>query len=452
MKQMIDDTLLSKLKLYSNSAPARFHMPGHKGMLDSSELGVLAPLDVTELSCTDDLNDPTDTISALENRFANLYGAKASLLLVNGSTAGNIAMLLSLGRNKRVLIARNCHKSVLSGIALAGHDVISLLPDGATGRVSSQEVDAALTASFADAVIITSPTYYGVCSDIDAISAVAHRHGAKLFVDCAHGAHFPFSAELPPCPASCDAWVVSCHKTMNSFTQTAVLHIGYSNPITAAEMRRYVSMIQSSSPSYLLMLSLENAMGSIGDWDAHCRRMIDFRAQLSRIAGVKVLSFGTGFDFTRLTISVCGYTGYSLGALLEERGIYAEMGDMESVVLITTPNDPDEWFDRLYSCLYAIANIRSHEAMPRLKGFCFAEGERKLSIREAAFCDYELVHIEESVDRIAANAVGIYPPGVAVFLPGELITRQAVLYLSECVKCGAKLFGTANDLIPVCKE
>lgn len=450
MAKMNDATLNRVLKSYSSLSPVRFHMPGHKGKLDSTVFEDLAPLDVTELSFTDDLNAPCGAIRQLEERFASLYNAKDSLLLVNGSTTGNIAMLLSIGVGKRILVARNSHKSVLSGAALAGHELIDLFPDMNTGRIIPEDVDLALSESKADAVFITSPTYYGICSDVEAIAEIVHGHGAKLFVDCAHGAHFPFSQHLPCSPYSCDAWVVSCHKTLNALTQSAVLNIGHSNEIDDANMRKYVSMVQSSSPSYLLMLSLENALENAGDWDWHCKRILNFRKRLSQIDGVECIWDDHQFDFTRLTITISGYTGYAFSSLLESYGIYPEMADLDSVVLITTPSDPNEWYEQLFSMLVLESNKHSVAHVEETRFAHCITGMRRLSIREAVFHPSELLQLEAACGRIAAQAVGVYPPGIAVLFPGEYITPEIVQYLTECIKYGAKLFGAVNNMIPVC--
>lgn len=450
--EMNNADLYQALNSYSSLNPARFHMPGHKGNLNSTEFETLAPLDVTEISITDDLSAPSGAIRRLERRFASLYNAKDSLLLVNGSTTGNIAMLLSIGIGKRILVARNSHKSVLSGAALAGHELINLFPDLCTGRIIPEDVNVALSENKVDAVFITSPTYYGVCSDVETIAEIVHNHGAKLFIDCAHGAHFPFSEHLPCSPHSCDAWVVSCHKTLNSLTQSAVLNIGHSNEIDATNMRKYVLMIQSSSPSYLLMLSLENALENAGNWNWHCKRILIFRKRLSQIDGVECIWYDFQFDYTRLTLSLSGYTGYEFSSLLESYGIYPEMADQYSVVLITTPNDPDEWYERLYgilvmeSCKPRVSHSEKTRFTPCIVGM------RTLNIREAVFHPSELLRLEDASGRIAAQAVGVYPPGIAILFPGECITSESVQYLTECIEHGAKLFGVLNNMIPVCVE
>ena len=448
---MNDSDLFDELKSYAERGPVRFHMPGHKGMLQpDSILASLAPYDVTELSCTDDLNAPSGVIKRLEGRAAGLYQARFSLILVNGSTSGNIAMLLSLGMNKKVLVARNCHKSVLSGIALAGHEAVSIIPDSETGLVSPQEVEAGLNRCHADAVFITSPTYYGLCSDVDGIAAVCHRFGAKLFVDAAHGAHFPFSDALPNNPSASDAWVVSCHKTLNAYTQSAILNIGYSNDISAHEMQRFVSLVQTSSPSYLLMLSVENAIDNGGDWNRHCSRIVFFRRSLQEIEGVELVTSDEEFDITRVTVSVHGYSGYELQEILEKHGVFVEMADLRSVVLITTPSDPSEWYCRFLRIIKAISVKKKEIYINNLPSIC--NGETGISIREAMLGKNELVALDASAGRISAQAVGIYPPGIATLFPGEVITNEEIDYLKLCANHGAKLFGAYDERIIVYKE
>ncbi|MCH5278734.1 MAG: aminotransferase class V-fold PLP-dependent enzyme [Christensenellaceae bacterium] len=467
--------LIDALKGYADSGPARFHMPGHKGFMSYEPFGHLAPLDVTELTDTDDLHSPKGVLLGLEKRYASLYGAKASLLLINGSTAGNIAMLMSLGCGKRILLARNCHRSALSGIALAGHDVISIFPSETSGAITPEQVDAVLNKSPADAVFITSPTYCGVCCDVKGIAAATHRHGALLFVDSAHGAHFPFSELLPPAPVDADAWVVSCHKTLNAFTQTAVLHIGQSNPILADEMRRMLSLVQSSSPSYPLMLSLENAIDNIGDWNAHCKRIQLLRNRISAMDGIHLFETGDNSrqDITRLVFGADGITGYELGAFLEGNGIFPEMCDMDNAVLITSPNDPEIWYARLIdalgklprssscqsvSCVYLSQSYaRTTESAIRPTGFLAVKnptnaGKSALSVREAMLGKTELLPLDTAEGRISAQAVGIYPPGVATLFPGEVIEQSAIDILKLNISLGAKLFGTVDGMVSVVKQ
>lgn len=435
--------LIDAVSAYAANEPIRFHMPGHKGFLD--------PLDVTELPGTDNLHRPTEAIKELESRCAKAFCARDSLLLVNGSTAGNIGMLMSIGNGKRVLLGRNCHKSGLSGIAIAGHDAVGLYPDE-FGIVSPADVanalDEAAKNAPCDAVFITSPTYMGRVCDIDAIAKVVHDRGALLFVDCAHGAHFSFSKLLPAPPTAADAWVISCHKTLNALTQTAVLNLGESFPYSVAYVRRLLGIIQSTSPSYKLMLSIENAIEHADGWTEHVLRMREFRKRLTTLPEIELEHTDTAFDFdvTRLTLSVRGMIGYHLGALLESRGIFPEMCDVYSATFITAPCDPDFWYERLFDELRTICTAHTNDA-PLLDSYVpyAMGGEKVMDVRSAMLSGTSIRPLDSSIGCVSAQAVGIYPPGIATLYPGERISREAVKLLTEQAALGAELFGTVLD-------
>lgn len=439
------------LNAYAESRPVRFHMPGHKGQLDDPILSPIAPYDVTEIDGTDDLHSPCGILLRLEEKLASIYGAKSCILSVNGSTAGNIAMLLSLGIEKKILIDGNCHRSILSGIALGGHDVVCTRSASEFGIITPEQIKFELSKQKFDAVFITSPNYYGFCADIASIAEIVHSHGAKLFVDAAHGASFPFCADLPPVPFDADAWVVSCHKTLNAMTQTAVLCVGMNSVIPVGQFRNCMSMVESSSPSYILLLSIENALKKTDNWNWHYARIVDFRKRLSEIQGISMLDGEARFfDKTRLSISVCEKTGYELSHELSAYGIIVEMADRQQVVLITSPNDPDEWYSRLEAALKRIdKNNECHSVLPAPPVLC---PEKKLCVREAMLRECERVSLCNSVGRISASAVGTYPPGIALLFPGELICREQVNYLDKVISAGGKLFGADEKRILVVKE
>lgn len=416
------------------------------------ELSPVAKWDVTELSITDDLADPTGMILNTELAYARVYGARHSFLLVNGSTAGLYAMLLSIGKDKRVLLSADCHKAAISGAALAGHDV-GIIPVEENGVVTAEAVNSALDASPAAAVLIVSPDYYGRCADIEAIANLTHAHGALLMVDAAHGAHFPFSAGLPYFPARCvDMWCVSAHKTLNSLTQTAVLNLGHGCPLTALDIRRAVNLAETSSPSYLFMTSLDWALHSADGWDKHIERILALREKLSKINGLllpcREQAGARGIydaDVTRLVVDVSGrgISGKTAAAYLESADIFIEMADAVRIVLITSPNDPDEWYSRLYDALNALPYGADEQAvvpLPPHTGFC-------MPIRDAMLSDVEYVPLERSAGRICAQPTGVYPPGIAALLPGESISESAIAYLRAQLAAGLSLFGSNGDTL-----
>lgn len=452
-------TLPETLGEYDRRSPARFHMPGHKGQ-DTPFAGKLAGWDITELDGTDDLAGPQGVIARTEREYAEAYGAAQSLLLVGGGTTGLNTMALALGKNKRVLLGRDCHKAALSALALAGHEAAFLLPaydarNGMAGMLTPEQIYEALGESPADAVLLTSPNYYGMCADVAGIADAAHARGALLLVDAAHGAHFPFSSRLPAFPADkADLWCVSAHKTLAALTQSAVLHIGKGCPIPAEQARRVRNMVQSSSPSYLLMVSLDRALHlarSLG-FEKHLDRIEILRQRIAKINGLQVLGpqcLGHGIadiDPTRLVIDVTerGIDGRRADAQLSESGVVCEMSDAYRLVLITTPQDPDEWYDRLVDGLTHLpyGTVKAFREPPFQPA-----GGRACSLREAMLGPVESLPLLGAAGRVAAGSVGVYPPGIATLVPGERIEEAAVDYLLRQEALGFSLFGVEGGRI-----
>ncbi len=452
MKKTREKTLPEILGEYAKRNTARFHMPGHKGFgIPMAES--LSGWDITELPETDNLHMPNGVIKKTQDSYAQAYGARDCFLLINGSTAGVLAMLLAIGQNKRVLLARNCHRSAVSGIALAGHELDFIFPTE-EGVVCSEDIDAALALHPADAVMIVSPDPYGRCSDIKAVAEAAHRHGALLLLDAAHGAHFPFAESLPELYPECvDMFCVSAHKTLNSFTQSALLFTGLNCPIEAAHIQKILSLVQSTSPSYPMMASLDWALHTARGWEEHVARMLIQQKRLATANGVNVQTLASlgsksrvfALDPTRIVIDVSerGITGQEAYADLYRRDVAAEMADSRRVVFITTPNDPADWFERLYETVCTLPY-----------GICLPDIPFKappspaspvIPVRDAILAPSSGIELENAAGRISANAVGIYPPGVAVIYPGEKITGEIIHYLEAAIKDGGTIFGLEEN-------
>ncbi len=440
------NALFNAVKSYADSEPARFHMPGHKG--------ALCEYDVTEITGTDNLACPRGAILELENACAEAFGASSSLISVNGSTACNIAMLLAIGPERQILLGRGCHKSAISGAALAGHSTVPLFPDE-YGVITPEAVAEALDKTPCGAVFITSPTYRGFACDIEGIAREAHRRDALLLVDAAHGAHFGMSPLLPPAPKDADLWCVSCHKTLNAMNQAAVLNVGRTGYFDKEAVRTCLGLVQTSSPSYPIMLSVEHSLNERGDWDAHARKMLGLAARIGQLPGISLMPSGTAYrtDPTRLNIRTAGLTGYELGAELEARGIYPEMSDMDCVTLITTPSDRPEWHERLYEALAAVSPRTDKgpgaDASSSPRGLADYAGSPVFSVRDSVLCLKRMRELEKAAGCVAACAVGVYPPGTAVLFPGERITRGAVELLLRERDAGAELFGVTDGKIPI---
>lgn len=464
-------TLPEALGAYQAKNPARFHMPGHKG--NTQILEKLVAWDFTEISPTDDLAHPQSCILASEDTISRVYGARHSFLCVNGSTSCILTMLLSLGQSKHVLLARDCHKSALAGAALAGHRVSFVYPEydeasGLFGVVSAGGTEAALALAQSagtpiDAVLITSPNYYGLVADIPKISAVCKAHRAKLFVDAAHAAHFPFINALKrllPQNGEADMFCTSTHKTLAALTQTALLHVNQSCALTDAQIRKVMALTETSSPSYVLMSSIDWAIhdGLSGRYETHYNRILTLRERLcGAFNGIELLGEAPlpeklavrAIDSTRLTLNVTGrgISGKQAAMALMEQEIYPEMADFESLVLISSPDDRQEWYERLFRALDALpygkaplkhapVGIRSHKTA--------------VSVREATLGEAKAQALTAKLaGRICAGTVGIYPPGTAIIAPGEIIEKEDVEYLKGCLDAGLYVFGLEDGKVLV---
>ncbi len=261
--------LTKKLKDYAQSGVYPMHMPGHK----RHRVGCLPlKMDVTEISGFDNLHHPTGCIREIEQHAARLWQAARAFMLVNGATGGILAAIRAMTRpDDTVVIARNCHRSVYNAVELCGLRPVYYMPDlidgtDIYGSVYPEMLDMLLqNTANVRLVVITSPTYEGVCSDIDVIAAICHAHGARLLVDEAHGAHFPFHARFPQPAVSCgaDAAVTSLHKTLPSPTQTALLLTNDRG--LEGELQRQLAVFETSSPSYLLMSGVEDCLTYLED-------------------------------------------------------------------------------------------------------------------------------------------------------------------------------------------
>ncbi|MEG0661710.1 MAG: aminotransferase class I/II-fold pyridoxal phosphate-dependent enzyme, partial [Anaerovoracaceae bacterium] len=329
------------LKEHAKKQPISFHMPGHKGAALYHKYGYgdfftdLADLDITEIPGADNLFQAEDIIQSVQEAYRELYQVKASYLLINGTSGGLIAAILAtVPRGKKLIMARNCHKSVFNALTLGGIEPVYAYPEEGpvAGPISPQEIEALLKANpDGEAVILPSPNYYGICSDIEAIAKIVHQAGKVLIVDQAHGAHLKFFhryvkdsvGKLPLAAedAGADIVVNSIHKTLASFTQSAVLNLT-STRVNPYVLEDKLQAIQSTSPSYLLMASLDINAQLLKDhggtlmgewWDL----LNHFYAQAKKIPELTVMA-EDGMDVTKLNLTLSGYSGLELEKKLME--------------------------------------------------------------------------------------------------------------------------------------
>lgn len=439
------ENIYAKLKQYARSDFYGFHMPGHKRNKNLTAADLPYDLDITEIEGFDDLHHAGGMLKEAQERAARVYGADETHFLVNGSTAGILSGIMgSTTRGGRILMSRNCHKSVYHSVFMKELDAVYLYPHyqeelQLNGEVLAGDVEMALKAhEDVQAVVIVSPTYDGVVSDIPAIAEAVHAWGIPLIVDEAHGAHFGFHEYFPDNSnrAGADIVIHSLHKTLPSLTQTALLHISGSI-VNREAVRDYLQMLQSSSPSYLLMASIDACVQQLDEqpdrmFSDYIAKLINIRTQLKQLEKLELLETPR-YDCSKLVVSVRGtnMTGKELyQQLLERYHLQAEMAAGTYVILMTAPGDRAEGFDRLLDALFEIdgqieweSHVRYPGRLPQLEKVYTSAETACLS---AGPGQKETVGWRDSIGRVAVERAYLYPPGIPLFVQGERINEYAV--------------------------
>lgn len=462
-KQSIREFLMS----HRATCPVSFHMPGHKGKAFYLEQGYGAFLDafmdcdITEIAGADNLFQPEDIIAVTMEKYKSLYETQKSYLLINGSSGGILAAVLSsVSKGGKLVMARNCHKSVFNALDLGDITPVYAFPEtveayGCLGEVTPYEVARCLDDNpEAGAAILPSPNYYGICSDIKAIAEIVHKRGKILIVDQAHGAHLKFFDEKYgfPKPAEeqgADIVINSIHKTLASFGQTALLNV-CSHRVDLVELEDKLQMVESSSPSYPMMASLdvnadillEKGKFLMEDWAKNIQWFYD---EAKRIPFLKVMEKDT-LDRTKLNLDMSSYgmTGHELEEYLMAKNIYPELV-AGNVVMCMTGIGNKRWdYEKLIDALKELA--------------CNGEGrEVEISQQSKALtgnlkwaglpAKKEAVSIDEAAGRVCAMSIIPYPPGIPIACPGELLDDEVVTYIKECRKAGDKVIGVSDNMM-----
>ncbi len=455
--------------------PAYFKVPGHrldKGICPrwTDRVGTeIFAYDVTETPLTDDLHSPEGAIREAQGLLSALYGADRSFFLVNGSTCGNEAMILSAAfEGGKIMVARNAHKSALMGLILSGAEPVYVMPEMiADWAVQGAVTPDAVRKGFEEhpdcrALFLVSPSYYGICSDLEAIAEICHAHDALLLVDEAHGGHVYFHDRLPmgALEAGADVCVQSMHKVTGALTQSAVLHIRHHGVGEAALNRiaQDLQLVQSTSPSYLLMISLDCARYELA---ANGRQMMEkalrlaeyARERIGKIAGFCCME-GDRTDRTRLVISArgIGLTGYMLEKmLLEEYAVHVELSDCENVLAVVTYANEMRDMDRLVAACKDISGkcVRrpALQRPPERDGYpAFPEIPRQvMTPRQAYFSEMKTIRWQEAAGQIAGQMIAPYPPGIPVICPGERISQEVWDYIERFRTDGRHIHGAGHD-------
>lgn len=476
-------SLFEALQEHSKSGPMPFHMPGHKR---NTTLGPYlkalgAQWDMTEIPGFDDLHDAQGILAQAMERCRALYGAEQSFFLVNGSTGGLLAAIRSsTRRGQRVLVARNCHKAVYHALELCSLNPIFLQPEvlpefGCAASITPLQVEEAL-ARWDDIrlVILTSPSYEGVVSDIAEICRVAHARGVPVLVDEAHGAHLGFHPAFPPSAleGGADLVVQSFHKTLPSLTQTGVLHVN-GNRIHRQELARNLGMFQTSSPSYLLMASIDSCTQLLSQhgeklFSAWAQRLEDFYRQIQDLEHLQVLGWGKqgrelppgafGLDPSKIVISTRGLslTGTKLLDILAENyKLQLEMALEDYAIAMTGMGDTPAMLESLSKALLEID--QDWQKAPQADGNLppLPLPEQVLSLESALSKEVTVCTGAAAVGSISAAYLWAYPPGVPLLIPGERIEPLLVERVEAMKRAGVHLIaskGTPGEQWAVCSE
>lgn len=443
--------LYRQLKELEQSDYYPFHMPGHKRMTAGAEgsLGRIYGLDITEIDGFDQLHQPQGVLQELQQRIADLYGADHSRILVNGSTCGILtAVMAAVPRGGRLLMARNCHKSVYHAAMLQELKTSYLYPELIPGWEIADAIDPERVERHLGeepdtaAVLVTSPTYEGIVSDIEAIAAAVHRRGKILIVDEAHGAHLGLAPGYPGSAIhqGADLVIQSLHKTMPAMTQTAVLHM-CGERVSKERVDRYLDMLQTSSPSYVLMASIEACLDLAGqEGRERLEALLGYRrklkAALSGCSRVRLLEHPAG-DPCKIVI------GSSMGGrqlyerLRETYHLQMEMAADGYVLAILSMMDTEAGMDRLIRGLLEmeqeLEGLQPAGGVQNLPGEAvyWERAEAEMTIARACELPWEEIPLTEGAGRIAADFVGPYPPGIPWAVPGERLSGQMIRRLAE---------------------
>ncbi|MCT4606612.1 MAG: aminotransferase class I/II-fold pyridoxal phosphate-dependent enzyme [Marinisporobacter sp.] len=472
---MKDGIILRKLKALADENIVSFHVPGHKNgkvykRYENYPLNnELLTLDVTEIPGTDNLHAPEEMIRKAQERAAKFFGADQTFFLINGTSTGNISALMTVANpNEKVIIPRDCHKSIMHGCILGGLVPIYIYPEVSTEHnismgITAETIEKTILENLdAKAVILTYPNYYGICSDIEGIVKVVHQYEKILIVDEAHGSHLNLSTALPidAIEAGADIVIQSTHKTLLSFTQSSMLHVK-SKRVDIDRLRFMLMMNQSSSPSYLLMTSLDEARNIAQRYGKALMNELltninDFHKKISKVSGIKVLDerligkYGIKHvDRTRLVIDLTdlGISGKTLEGLLRGKyGIQVEMSDRKHIVAICTIGNTRDDLEKLFK---ALVNIKEKNAIEVQKAEEVSLLQRipKINIlpRDAAFAYKKEIKLEESVGKTSGEYIIPYPPGIPLLCPGEEISKEIIENVKILKESGISIMGMHDN-------
>lgn len=470
--------LFTALKKHAAANPIQFHIPGHKQGLGTDKefrefIGDNAlSIDLINIAPLDDLHQPTGVIEEAQKLAADAFGADHTYFSVQGTSGAIMTMILSIcSPGDKIIVPRNIHKSVMSAIIFAGAKPIFVSPAqdenlGIDHGITTSSVRRALQRHpDAKAVLVINPTYFGVCANLKEIVDLAHSFHVPVLVDEAHGVHIHFHDDLPmsAMQAGADMAATSVHKLGGSMTQSSILNLntknGYVNP---QRVQTIISMLTTTSTSYLLLASLDTARRNLAlNGRQLAERAIqmagNLRSEINKIEGLycfgrEILGGEATYDHdpTKLTIHVrhLGITGYDTENWLREHyNIEVELSDMYNILCIITPGDTEETTGTLLQALRQLSETyykgHSKELIVKIPEI----PQLSLIPRDAFYADTEVIPFKESAGRIIAEFIYVYPPGIPILLPGEVISQDNIDYIIDHVEVGLPVKGPEDRYI-----
>ncbi|MDO4178972.1 MAG: aminotransferase class I/II-fold pyridoxal phosphate-dependent enzyme [Phascolarctobacterium sp.] len=464
--------LVEAMLNYKNENVYPLHTPGHKGgrgMETSLKklLGESVLVDVSLMSELDDIHEPETYIKEAQALAAQAYKSDACFWAVNGTSQAIHAMLmLASSPGDKVLIPRNAHRSVAGGLILGGLKAVYIEPEyneefGILTQVTPQIIEQALD-DHPDikAVLITSPNYYGIAADTKKIAELCHARKKILLVDEAHGPHLGFSKALPPSAMECDAdaCAQSTHKIVGAMTQCSMLQVKQER-LDIERARDVMSVLTTTSPNYLLMMSLDAARAQLqAHGEEMCEHAINaaqsLRALLKEFTGIKVLEAADVpqffLDETKVTVHVSswGYTGIEVGDALREAGVAVELVDPENILFLVSYADDNSDFTNAMTRIKAVFEcLEQYKESAREKHTIGKPPltQSKLSLREVFYGEKEKICFDQASGRVAAEQISFYPPGIPIILPGEIISDAIISYCQKMKRLGLPVSGPADS-------
>lgn len=467
--------IFDAVRKYIDEGIVPFHVPGHKqgrGLLEfQAYVGETAlKMDLTCLPGLDNICNPRDVIAEAEALAAETFGADKAFFLVNGTTSGIQAMIMAVCKpGDKLIIPRNAHKSAVGGLIMSGANPVYIEPEidasfGISMGVTPEQVERAIFHHpDAKGVFIINPNYYGTTSDLKTIVEIAHRHGIPVIVDEAHGAHLAFSDKLPlsAMEAGADLAASSTHKLGGSMTQSSMLLLK-EGLLSAQRVKAVLNLTQTTSPSYLLLTSLDVARKQMA---LYGRELVErtltladwIKKELSALEGIQLFGDNVvgrpgchAFDPTKIIINVTGLgmSGYEAEYLLREKyRLQVELSDLYNIMFVITIGDTWETARYLVECIKSICKANP---LKNVVKYCppLPEIPKMMVLpRDAFYSETKVVPLAEAAGEISAEAIMAYPPGIPLICPGELITQSVVDYINILKQEEADLQGPEDKQI-----